>query len=101
MKNLAKNEEDNDEEPTPKWLFILFIAGFAVLLIGILVVFAAATFGNSGSASSAVVIFIGPFPIVLGAGPNADLLILIGIVIAVASAVLFFVLRRRFVWEKV
>lgn len=98
---MAQIEEESNEESTPRWLFILFVAGLAVLFIGVLAVFAATAFSGSGSAGAAVVIFIGPFPIVLGAGPNAEMLILISVVIALVSVVLFIVLRRRYVWEKV
>jgi uncharacterized membrane protein len=45
--------------------------------------------------SGGAVIFIGPFPIVIGAGPDATLLVLVGIVLAVLSVVVFFVLRRK------
>jgi uncharacterized membrane protein len=42
-----------------------------------------------------VVIFIGPFPIVFGAGPDATWLILISVVIAAVSAVAFWIGRRK------
>jgi uncharacterized membrane protein len=49
--------------------------------------------GSSGSVG--VVILIGPFPIVFGSGPNAFWLILIGIILAFVSIVLFLVMNRR------
>jgi uncharacterized membrane protein len=65
-----------------------------LIFIGIVVlVVASVVLGNSGSAG--VVIFIGPFPIVFGKGPDAVWLILIGIAIAVLSIVLFLIMNRR------
>jgi uncharacterized membrane protein len=56
-------------------------------------VFASAASGSGGSAG--VAIFICPFPIVLGAGSDAGLLIFIAIIIAVVMFVLFALMRRR------
>ena len=78
-------------------LFGFLILGIALVFIGIVVlVVASLVLGSSGSVG--VVIFIGPFPIVFGSGPNADWLILIGIILAVLSIVLFLVMNRRFDW---
>jgi uncharacterized membrane protein len=75
-------------------LFALLILGVALVLIGVVVlVVVSAVF--SSLTSVGVVIFIGPFPIVFGAGPNAAWLIIIGIVLAALSIVLFFVMNRR------
>jgi uncharacterized membrane protein len=75
-------------------LFSFLILGITLIFIGIVVlVVASVVLGNSGSA--VVVIFIGPFPIVFGKGPDAVWLILIGIAIAVLSIVLFLIMNRR------
>lgn len=75
-------------------LFAFLILGIALVFIGIVVlVVASMTLGGSGSVG--VVIFIGPFPIVFGSGPNAVWLILIGIILATLSIILFLVLNRR------
>ena len=75
-------------------LFGLLILGVALIFIGVAVLVVASTvLGGSGSVG--VVIFIGPFPIVFGKGPDAIWLILIGIIIAVLSIVLFLIMNRR------
>lgn len=75
-------------------LFGFLILGVALIFIGITVlVVASSVLGGSGSVE--VVIFIGPFPIVFGKGPDAIWLILIGIIIAVLSIVLFLIMNRR------
>jgi uncharacterized membrane protein len=76
-------------------LFLLLISGFVLVFVGIAVIFIAAVLCSGGSASAGAVIFIGPFPIVIGAGPDATLIILFSIVIAVLSVVVFLVMNKR------
>ena len=78
-------------------LFGLLILGVALVLVGIVVLVAVSSVFSSSS-SVGVVVFIGPFPIVFGSGPDAGWLILIGIILAVSSIVLFLVMKRRFDW---
>jgi len=89
-------EEGNGEENSglPRWVFTLFLAGFVLVLVGVAVV-SAASLLNGGSASGGVVIFIGPFPLVFGAGPGATWLVLIGIILTALSIILFVVMRRK------
>jgi uncharacterized membrane protein len=74
--------------------FLFLILGFILVFVGITIVLVAALlFG--GSASFGAVIFVGPFPIVVGAGPEATLLVLLGIILAVCSVVMLLVMRRK------
>jgi len=75
-------------------MLTVFFAGFAIIIVGIILVVLASVLGT-GSGSVGGVIFIGPFPIVFGAGPDAIWLILISLTIAALMLVLFFVWRRR------
>jgi uncharacterized membrane protein len=68
--------------------------GFVLVLVGITIVLVAAVL-LGGSASFGAVIFIGPFPIVVGAGPEATLLIVLSIILAVVSVVMLLVMRRK------
>jgi len=76
-------------------LFLLLISGFVSVFVGIAVILIVAVLYSGGSASGGVVIFIGPFPIVIGAGPDVSLVILFSIIIAVLSVVVFLVMNRR------
>jgi uncharacterized membrane protein len=76
-------------------LFLLLIFGFVLVFVGIAVILVAAVFYGGGSVSGGVVIFIGPFPIVIGAGPDVTLIVLFSIIIAVLSVVVFLVMNRR------
>jgi uncharacterized membrane protein len=75
--------------------FLLLISGFVLVFVGIVVVLIAAGFYSGGSASAGAVIFIGPFPIVIGAGPDVTWIILFSLIIAVLSVVVFLVMNRR------
>jgi uncharacterized membrane protein len=97
VKHVVENEEQGNHDEgiaISNTLFILLLVGFAVLIIGIIIVIIGSVFG-SGSTSVGGVIFIGPFPIVFGVGPDAVWLIVISIIIAVSMFVLFFVMRKR------
>ncbi len=84
---------DGEIDVSGKMLTILFV-GFAIIAVGVILLVLASFLGSS-SGSVGGVIFIGPFPIVFGAGLDATWLIMIGIVIAVLMFVLFFVWRRK------
>ena len=93
------SEEETEDEgiAVSSRLFGFLILGVALVLIGI-VVLAIVSVVFSSSTSVGVVIFIGPFPIVFGAGPNATWLIIIGIILAVLSVIVFLVMYRRHDW---
>lgn len=74
--------------------FLLFIIGFFLIFVGIIILMVAAVLSD-GSANFGAFIFIGPFPIVVGAGPEAPWMILFAIILAVLSIVMFLVLRRE------
>ena len=94
---MSEDEADQEGVPVSSRLFWLLIVGVALVLVGI-VVLAAASFATGSSTSTGVVVFIGPFPIVFGSGPNATWLIIIGIILAVLSVVFFLVMNRRRGW---
>jgi len=75
--------------------FLLLISGFVLVFVGIAVILIASVLHSGGSASGGVVIFIGPFPIVISAGPDVTLIVLFSIILAVVSVVVFLVMNRR------
>jgi uncharacterized membrane protein len=93
--NKDDDGEENEWEPSvSSRLSWVFAAGYILVFLGVLFIAVAVIFGG-GSASSGVVIFIGPFPVAFGAGPDAGLLILLAVVLAIASLVAFVVLNRK------
>ena len=91
---LSTLENGEGEIKVSSRLFGFLILGVALIFVGIIVLMVASVvLGGSGSVG--VVIFVGPFPIVFGKGPDAAWLISIGIVIAVLSIILFLIMNRR------
>jgi len=87
-------EEDEEGVPVSSRFLMLLFFGFALVIVGVIVVIVAAVI-SGGSGSFGGVIFIGPFPIVFGAGPDGVWLVTTAIVIAVLSIVVFLIMRRR------
>ena len=90
-----KNPITDEDTDSPRWIFLMLVAGLVLVFAGALVVFAATASGGSGSSSSGVVIFIGPIPIVFGSGPYSALLILAGAILAAVSIAIFVIMRRK------
>jgi uncharacterized membrane protein len=75
--------------------FLFVILGFVMVFVGVVLIVVAAALSGGGAASVGAVIFIGPFPIVIGAGPDMTFLIVVGVVLAVLSVIVFLVMRRK------
>jgi uncharacterized membrane protein len=75
--------------------FLFLLLGFALILVGIAVILVASVLYGSGSANFGAVIIVGPFPIVIGVGSEAALMVLFSVILAVLSVIMFIVLRRR------
>ena len=88
------DENVEEDHKMPRWLFTLFLAGFILALVGVVIAVVASLLGG-GLVSGGVVVFIGPIPIVLGAGPGATWLVLTGVILTVLSVILFVVERRK------
>ena len=71
------------------------ILGFFLIFAGIIAVLASAVLFSGGSTSFGAVIFVGPFPIVIGASPETSWIVLFSIILAVLSVIMYFVLSRR------
>jgi uncharacterized membrane protein len=90
-----ENVEADESAGVSGRFFLLLFLGFVLVVVGVVVVLVAAVLSGGGSVSGGAVIFIGPFPIVIGAGPDVEWLVLVGIILAVLSVVLFFVMNRK------
>lgn len=75
------------------FLLLLFIIGLFIIFTGIIILVVAAMLSD-GSINFGAVIFIGPFPIVVGAGPEATWMVLFAIILAVLSIIMLLVSSR-------
>jgi uncharacterized membrane protein len=96
MAEKTNDKSENGEEgiQVPSRFFMLLMLGFAVVIVGIILVTVASLLGG-GSGSVGGVIFIGPFPIVFGAVPDAAWLITVSMAIFIVMIVIFVLMRRR------
>jgi uncharacterized membrane protein len=87
------NYANNGDGGFQKFLF-LFIAGFLMIFAGITVLIVTAAF-SGGQTNFGAVVFIGPIPIIIGAGPEATLVVLFAIILAILSIIIFLTFRRK------
>lgn len=76
-------------------MFSLLVLGFLLVFVGIIVLVIASMVNSGGSSSIGGVVFIGPIPIVFGAGPDSNWLIIISIIIAVVMVAFYVIYMRR------
>lgn len=92
------NSQETHKEVSQRWLSLLFTAGLALVLAGVFAVFSATLIDRS-SGSVGVVIFVGPIPIAIGAGPDAELLILSGFILTAIVLLTFLIMRKKITRE--
>jgi len=85
----------NKESSRPQKFLILFVIGFFIIFVGIIILIVAAVLYGEGSVNFGVIIFIGPVPLVFGAGPEATWMVLFAIILAVLSIIMFLIIRRE------
>ena len=92
---LTRETVEPSEENARRKFLILLILGFFTMVVGLILVAIAMMVSQIGSTSFGGIIFIGPIPILVGAGPGAEWLILVAVMLAVLSVATFLVLRRK------
>ena len=92
----AESQETIEEgEAVSSRLLLFLVLGFVLVFVGVAVILIATAFYGGSSANVGAVIFIGPFPIVIGAGPDVTWLVLFSIILTVLSVVVFLVMNRK------
>jgi uncharacterized membrane protein len=95
MQTRETSKSAGEEPNTPRKFLTLFIVGFSTMIVGLILVAVAAIVSQGGSTSSGGIIFIGPIPIVFGAGPGAQWMILFATILAVLTVIMLLMLRRK------
>jgi len=80
----------------PSWSLPLklFLVGFFLIFIGMIFIMITAVLSGAPT-TFGTIIFVGPVPIILGAGPYSLWAIVLAVAITVLGIILFFTLRRR------
>lgn len=90
--NQAEQTEEGENIVSNR-LFSILIIGFSFIFVGIIIL--ALALVQIGSGSFGGVIFIGPIPIVFGAGPEANWLIIVSIIISAVMVIGFIIFNKR------
>jgi len=89
-----KNQDFREETLWTYPLFTkIFLIGFLLVFLGTIILIIAGLMGEI-SQSSGLIIFIGPIPIVLGAGKHSLLAIFLAILLTIIGIVLFLIFQR-------
>jgi len=73
--------------------FKLFLLSFLLVLLGTIFITIASVL--PATISIGVVVFLGPIPIIVGAGPHLVWIILLAFALTILGIVVFFALRKR------
>jgi len=87
----AERGEAMAEIMTPMGLFLM---GFFIMFLGMIILFVAALLQGERGISGAAIIYIGPIPILIGAGPHASIALLFAVIMTIVGFIVFFWLRK-------
>ncbi len=90
----------NNKFNTSQKILILFIMGFFITLVGIIILILATVIFGEGSTNFGALIFIGPIPIVVGVGPDITWIVLLTIILTVLSIILLLIMRKETMKQK-
>jgi len=91
----AQTEAPEFRSAFPVGLSWIFLASFALIFIGMILMMIASSTQGHGIASGGAVILIGPIPITLGNGPESTWLILLAAIITAIALVMSLLARRK------
>lgn len=92
MQDQETGEETQTINVAATWLLV---SGFILMLAGIIFLIAASALQGNMDISGGGIVFIGPIPVIFGAGPNAFLAILLATVLTIVGFLVFFWLRKK------
>jgi len=72
----------------------LFLLGFALIIIGTILLVAVSILQGNIQTSFGAVFIIGFIPIILGAGPHSTFAILLAVILTIFAMVFFLLLRK-------
>ena len=86
-------QHDYETSSTFPLFMKVFLAGFLFIFLGTIILMVAGLMGGVSN-SFGLVVFIGPIPIILGAGKYSLLAVLLAVVLTIIGIVLFLLLRK-------
>jgi len=96
MNNLERIRKNEGNRPSGSQKFlIVFLIGFVMIFVGMIILVMAALFYGGTTMNFGGVVFIGPFPIVIGVGSDVGLMFLFVTILAVLTIIMCLILRRE------
>jgi len=92
---MVKVMESNEQDAKHRSLLKLFLLGFVLVFLGVVVLVVAAWIRGEANVSGGVIIIIGFIPIIVGAGPHAFVAILIAAILMIISFLVFVWMRKQ------
>jgi uncharacterized membrane protein len=92
VRKMHEEEEASTVNVAATWLLV---SGFILMFAGIIVLIVASLLQGNMNISGGGIVFIGPIPIIFGAGPNAYLAILLAAILTIIGFLAFFWLRKK------
>lgn len=93
---VAVMEPGQEQELASSLPMKLFLFGFLLMFAGVVVIMVSALLGGDANVSGGAIIFVGPIPIILGAGSDAFLAIILAAVLTIIGFIVFFWMRKQF-----
>ncbi len=69
--------------------------GFMLIFVGVIVIAASALFSGDSNVSGGAIIYVGPIPIIVGAGTDPFLAMMLAAVLTIIGFIVFFWMRRQ------
>jgi uncharacterized membrane protein len=92
---VVKAMESNEEDAKHRFLLKLFLLGFVLVFLGVVVLVITAWLRGDANVSGGVIIIIGFIPIIVGAGPHSFIAILIATILMIISFLVFVWMRKQ------
>ena len=88
-------ESGQEQESRLSLSMKLLLLGFALTFVGVIVIMVSALLSGDANVSGGVLIFVGPIPIIVGAGTDPFLAVVLAAVLTIIGFVVFFWMRRQ------
>jgi uncharacterized membrane protein len=95
MRMVEKEKAAESPNSGQQKFLMLFIIGFFIIFLGIIILIIATLVYGEGSANFGGIIFIWFIPIVFGVGPESKWIVLFAIILAVLGMAMFLIMRRE------
>ena len=96
-KGLSVMSSSPEEVVAPGWRIAptIFPLAFFIIFVGMMLMVLASVLSGGGTGSSGLVVFIGPFPIAIGTGPQSSLMVVVAFALAIVGMLVLFLFTRR------